>query len=144
VRRDCCRWKDGRLRSVASEGVTRISHRADANKSNSRILKQAEFDHVSRARVVGARTGSTLPFLKARGRTPSRNGSLTNLPAPPTAAAGNTEARAQGPQRAMRRAFASEIFVDIYGAEAANLTRNTALGGGTWSAESLRNSRDAF
>lgn len=122
--------EDGRWRSIATEG----GHADFAPRGREQIelleYLDREFDHVSFERVLsGPGLVNIYKFLKARGKKAAEPQWLTDEFARDTdAAAAISEAALAG--RDPRCVEALRIFVDIYGAEAANLAlKFMALGG---------------
>ena len=121
--------EDGRWRSVASEGGH--SDFAPRGREQIELLEylSGEFDHVSFERVLsGPGLVNIYHFLKARGSDAEPQWLVDEFAGAADAAAVISEAALKG--RDPRCVEALRIFVDIYGAEAANLTlKYMALGG---------------
>ena len=121
--------EDGRWRSIATEG----GHADFAPRGREQIelleYLSGEFDHVSFERVLsGPGLVNIYKFLKARGPDAEPQWLADEFAGAADAAAVISEAALKG--RDPRCVEALRIFVDIYGAEAANLTlKFMALGG---------------
>jgi glucokinase len=121
--------EDGRWRSVATEG----GHADFAPRGREQIelleYLSGEFDHVSFERVLsGPGLVNIYKFLKARGPDAEPQWLADEFASASDAAAVISEAALKG--RDPRCVEALRIFVDVYGAEAANLAlKFMALGG---------------
>jgi glucokinase len=123
--------EDGRWRSVASEGGH--SDFAPRGREQIELLEylSGEFDHVSFERVLsGPGLVNIYHFLKARGSDAEPQWLVDEFAGAADAAAVISEAALK--RRDPRCVEALRIFVDIYGAEAANLTLKYLAFGGVY------------